>query len=83
MRSTEAIAKASFKKYGHNIYDNTIYQNYAIYEAMDEFAKEVHFAYKEWIDKIVRDGGEQFKKLKDVNDKELFNQFLESIKPKP
>jgi hypothetical protein len=48
--------------------------------AMDEYAKEVHFAYKQWISDIVDDGGEKMEKLKSLTDEELFNQFIQQYK---
>lgn len=90
MRSIESIAKDSFKKHGHNINDNTIYQNYAIYEAMDEYAKEVALAFCKFRDDFKRD---ELRKVKEeekrlggmitwvaATDEYIFNQFIQSIK---
>lgn len=46
---------------------------------MDEYAKEVHYSYKKWINDICEAGGERLALLKLVPDAKLFDEFLKTL----
>jgi hypothetical protein len=47
-----------------------------ISEAMNEYAREVHFSYNKWISDIVTTGGERKEQLKKISNEQLFNVFM-------
>lgn len=78
MRTKEEILKSN----SENTYmDSSIYDGYtsSIYDAMDEYAKEVHFGFRKWVEQIVLGKLERLEQMKKIPAEELYNQFIQSV----
>lgn len=79
MRSKEEILGKCSIKY-EAFFSQIDPMRFAALEAMEEYAREVHFGYKKWVDDIVTKGGKEMEQLKRISDKQLFEVFLNQQK---